>query len=315
MCQYSAKNGCFSEWHYIHLKNLLQTDAGSLIIESTAVSKIGRITNKDLCLFEHKHYLSHKKMLIFLKKIKNIPIFLQLSHSGRKGSAESPLIKKNTLLGKKERWITWGPSKIKRSENWSLPKKMSIEDIQTTINDFKNSAKLAFKAGYDGIEIHMAHGYLIHQFCSPISNLRSDSYGLKKKNYKFPMQILDSIIKIAPKDKIIGARITGNDHLKNGIKPKDCLRLVKKLKSIGIDYVCISSGGIIPVTKLNNKKVAFRLQLAKFIKKNADIIVRTSGNLNSKRIIKHIIKNQYIDFIAIGREFLKNKRFLKQNNF
>lgn len=315
MCQYSAINGCFSKWHYQHLKKLIQTNAGSLVIESTAISKIGRITKKDLCLFDNNHYRSHKRMLKYLKKIKNIPIILQLSHAGRKGSAESPLVKKNTLLSKKKGWTTWGPSKIKRSEKWSLPKEMSLKDIKTTINNFKTSAKLAFNAGYDGVEIHMAHGYLIHQFCSPISNLRLDKYGLKKKNYKFPIEILKSIKKITPKNKIIGARVTGDDHLVNGIKPTDCLTLVKKLRSKGLHYVCISSGGIIPITKLNNKKIAFRLKLARFIKKNVDITVRTSGHLNSKKIIKEIIDKQYIDLIAIGREFLRNKNFLKKINF
>ncbi len=315
MCQYSAINGCFSSWHYKHLKELIETNAGSLIIESTAISKIGRITKKDICLFNYKHYLSHKKMIKYLKKIKNIPIILQLSHAGRKGSAESPLIRKNTLLGKKGGWTTWAPSRIKRSKKWSLPKEMSLKDIKTTINNFRTSAKLAFKAGYDGVEIHMAHGYLIHQFCSPISNLRLDRYGLKKKNYKFPIEIIESIKKITPKNKIIGARVTGNDHLVNGIKPMDCLTLIKKLKSKGLHYVCISSGGIIPITKLNNKKIAFRLKLAKFIKKNVNIIVRTSGNLNSIQVIKNIIKKKEIDLIAIGREFLKNKKFLRTINF
>ncbi len=315
MCQYSSTDGCPTDWHYNHLKNLIETGAGSLIIESTAVSKIGRITKKDLCLFNKKHYHSHKKLIKFLKNIHDIPIILQLSHSGRKGSAEIPFIKKNTPLSKKKGWRTWAPSNLKRSKGWITPREMTLKDIKTVINEFKNASRLAFKAGYDGLEIHMAHGYLIHQFCSPISNLRKDEYGVKNNNFKFSIEIIEAIKKIIPKNKILGARLTGNDHLKNGIKPKDCINLIKKLKKRGLHYACISSGGIIPITKLNNKKKAFRLTLARSIKKKTNILIRTSGNLNSKKMIEKILNKRDIDLIAIGREFLKNNKFLEINNF
>ena len=125
---------------------------------------------------------------------------------------------------------------------------MNERDIKKVINQFKNTSRLAFKAGYDGVEIHMAHGYLIHQFCSPISNLRNDKY--KFNDFKFPLEIYEQINKIRPKNKIIGARVTGTDHLKNGIKIKDASNLINKLKKRGLDYICVSSGGIIPKTNL-----------------------------------------------------------------
>ena len=308
MCQYKAIDGCPTLWHYHHLRNLIETGAGSLTIESTAISIEGRITHSDLCLFNKKHFLKHKELVKNLKRVRDIPIILQLSHSGRKGSAEIPWIKKNKPL-KKKNWKTIAPSAISRAKEWPIPKEMSREKIFDTIKKFKSSANLAFRAGYDGVEIHMAHGYLIHQFCSPISNLRNDEFGIKNKDYKFPLEILKQINKIRPKYKIIGARVTGSDHLKNGIDISEAKNLVKKLKKSGLDYACISSGGIIPKTKLKASK-GFRFKMAAEIKKDCKIITRTSGMINDYKTIQKFLKNNRVDMVAIGRKFVEEKFFL-----
>tara|TARA_B100001029_G_C15031493_1_gene437274 strand:+ start:305 stop:1360 length:1056 start_codon:yes stop_codon:yes gene_type:complete len=308
MCQYKALNGSPGEWHYHHLRNLIETGAGSLTVESTAVSKVGKITHSDLCLYNHYHYLEHKKLIRYLKRIRNIPIIIQLSHSGRKGSTEIPWKKKNKTLNKKK-WQTLAPSSISRAKGWPRPKEMNLKKINEVIKQFENSAKLAFKAGYDGVEIHMAHGYLIHQFCSPISNLRNDQYGLKKKKYKFPIDIIKKIKKIKPKFKIIGARITGTDHLKKGIKLPDAKYLINLLKKEGLNYVCVSSGGIIPITNLK-ASIGFRFKMASEIKRDCKIITRVSGMINDYKTIHKFLKDSNVDFIAIGRKLIEDKFFL-----
>ena len=313
MCQYMAKKGCPTEWHYHHLRNLLETGAGSLVIESTAVSQVGRITKKDLCLYNNNHFQSHKKLVIYLKKIRKIPIILQICHSGRKGSAEVPWIKKNQYLKSKDKWKTMAPSALARTKSWPIPKAMSKIEIKKVTNQFVATAKLAFKAGYDGVEVHMANGYLVHQFCSPISNIRQDEYGLSNYKYKFPKEIIKYIKAIKPKNKIIGARVVGHDHLLNGIESNDCIDLLKILKKEGLDYACISSGGIIPKTNIKFFS-GFRIKMAEKIKKKSRLIIRTSGLIDNFSMLNKILKKDKIDLVAIGRKFINDKFYLYKYN-
>jgi len=315
MCQYSAKNGCPTEWHYAHLGSLATSGAGMLTIESTAVNMNGRITHADLCLKTKKQYREMKKLFLYLKKISNIPICLQIAHAGRKGSANIPWVKKNSTLNKKQSpWKTYSASKIKKDKGWPNPVELSQKKIKNIIQDYLNTAQLAKKIGFDGIEIHMAHGYLLHQFISPISNIRTDIYGGSLKNrLRLPTLIMKKINKIWPKNKILGARITATDHLKNGININQAVYFVKQLEKIGLNYVCVSSGGILTKTNLNPNKKAFRLRLATKIKKKTKILVRVSGNLNYPNLLKKVVGKK-VDFVAIARAFLRDPRWI-YNNF
>lgn len=312
MCQYSANNGSPSNWHYKHLSSLMSSGAGSLMLESTAVSKIGKITYKDLAIYSKKQTNDLKKLLIYLKKLNNkMPVGIQISHSGRKGSANLPWIKKGKSLSKKNNsWITAAPSPIKRSLGWPKPKEMNIQDIKKLIKDFKKAASAANYAGFDALEIHMAHGYLLHQFMSPISNIRNDKYGGSLNNRcRLLIEISQIVRKVWPKNKILGARITGSDHLPGGIDIEDSIYLVKNLEKIGFDYVCVSSGGILPKTNMKFK-MGFRTKISKKIKNKTRLKVSTTGMLGNLKLIEKGINNKNFDFVAIGRPFLKNPRWI-----
>lgn len=309
MCQYSGDKGSPTEWHYSHLSNLIKSGAGMVMIESTAVNKIGKISNLDLCLENEKQEKKFKDLKIFLNKINNIPIGIQISHSGRKGSTHVPWFKKNTPL-KNNSWKTISASSIRRSKGWPLPKKMTKNDIKKLINDFSQCAIRSNRVGFECLEVHMAHGYLLHQFLSPISNKRIDEYGGSLINRcSVPLEIAKKIRKVWPKNKILGARITGTDHLPGGINLKDSVYLVKQLEKIGFDYVCVSSGGILPITNMKSKR-AFRKNLSHYIKKNSSILVRTSGQIDSYDLANNIIKNNLVDFVAIGRKFINDPFWL-----
>lgn len=310
MCQYSAENGNPSAWHYFHLKKLMQAGSGLLMIESTAVSKEGMISKKDLSLRNQRNFIEFKRLINYLKKISSTKIGIQLSHSGRKGSSELPWIKSNFPLNKKNSWKTIAPSKIKRDKHWPNPKEASMRDLERVKTHFAKSAKYAKKIGFDCLEIHMAHGYLLHQFFSPISNKRKDHYGNNLKNRcKFLLEIAKKIRRIWPKGKILGARVTGSDWIKQGSTISDCIFLCKNLKKIGFNYVCVSSGGVVPKTKIKFKK-GYQVHLAQEIKNKVGIKVKTTGNITDLKHAEQIIKTGKADLVSFGRKFINSPTWL-----
>ncbi|MDC3071703.1 hypothetical protein OA046_01740 [Candidatus Pelagibacter sp.] len=315
MCQYSSLNGLPSSWHYQHLGKLALSGAGMLMLESTAISKKGKITHNDLCLFNNKQEKKLKKLFQFIKSISDIIVGIQISHSGRKGSAHIPWKKKNSPLNKREKkWITVAPSSIKKDIGWPKPKGLSLKNIKELKNDFKNCAMRAKRIGFNCLEIHMAHGYLLHEFFSPISNKRNDDYGGDiEKRSKLLIEIAHAIRKIWPKNRILGARITGTDHMKNGISIKDSKYLVKKLEKIGFNYVCVSSGGIISKTKMKQQK-GFRVKIAGKLRHETKIKIRTSGKIDSVKLVERILRANKCDFVAIGRKFLLDPHWLQKSN-
>lgn len=312
MCQYSGNNGCPSLWHYNHLSNLINSGAGMVMIESTAVSKNGKITHKDLCLSNSIQEKKFKNLKKFLNKIDKTPVGIQISHSGRKGSSHLPWIKKNMPLNKKNKsWQTYSASSIKRDKHWPKPKELSKKNLIKLLNQFKNTTMRAKRVGFECLELHMAHGYLMHQFLSPISNKRVDEYGLQKNNISiFPLKIAKEVRKIWPAKRILGARITATDHLPGGINLENSIFFVEKLKKIGFDYVCVSSGGILPITNMKIKN-SFRKNLSKEIKKKTSILVRTSGEIKNVSSAENLIKKNYVDFVAVGRKFVKDPNWIK----
>ena len=203
MCQYSSKNGNPSKWHYKHLLNLTSCGASMIILESTAIARNGRISPSDLCLYNNDHERNLRKLFYFLKSKNDTKIGIQISHSGRKGSSNIPWVKPNTPLVDKKSWQTYAPSPIARDKNWPTPKMLSIRDIKKIIVSFKKSATRAKKVGFDLLEIHMAHGYLLHQFFSPISNKRNDLYGGNLENRsRLLIEVSKAVRKVWPSNKI-----------------------------------------------------------------------------------------------------------------
>lgn len=309
MCQYSASKGSPSVWHYDHLKKMMQAGAGMMMIESTAVSKSGMITERDLVL--NNNFAEFKKLIKNLKKISNTKIGLQISHAGRKGSAEVPWIKPNyPIMNKKKSWPTFSASAIQRDSHWPFPKELSLKQIKKIIKDFQNAAIKAKRMNLDCLEIHMAHGYLLHQFFSPISNKRTDEYGGNIENRcRLLLEIATKVRKIWPKNRVLGARVNGFDWLKNGSSISDCVFLTKKLEKIGLDYVCVTSGGILPKTNIKYKP-GYQVFLAKKIKAETNLLVRTAGMIRDIEHAEKILKNKNADLISFGRKFINSPYWL-----
>ena len=311
MCQYSAEEGNPTKWHYGHLQQLAFSGAGMVMMESTAVNDDGRITLKDLTIKDQKNEHTLKKVVSYIKNLNNIPLGIQISHAGRKGSSHIPWNKPNYPLSPHEKsWQTFSASEIKRAAHWPRPNTLAAIDILQLIDDYKKAAIKADNIGFDCLEIHMAHGYLLHQFFSPISNKRNDSYGGNLTNRaRLLLEIVRDVRQVWPKGKIFGARITGKDWLKGGIMIEDAVWLARKLKDYGLDYICVSSGGIKPKTNLVLKP-GYQVHLAREIKKKTGIITRTAGLIKNLSHASEIIESGSADLIAFGRKFVSEPTWL-----
>ena len=221
-----------------------------------------------------------------------------------------PWVKSNFPLNNKAGWKTIAPSKIKRDNHWPNPKEANLKDLNKIKLDFIKSTIYAKKIGFDCLEVHMAHGYLLHQFFSPLSNRRKDLYGNNLKNRcKFLLEIATEIKKIWPKNRVLGARVNGSDWMVQGVSISDCIYLCQNLKKIGFDYVCVSSGGVIPKTKIKFKK-GYQVHLAQKIRETVGIKVKTTGSIHGIKHAEEIIKSGKADLVSFGRRFINSPTWL-----
>ena len=323
LCMYSAKNGVPNDWHFSHLSTYARAGVGIVFTEATAVQKVGRITPYCCGLWNDTQAEAYQKIASFIRSTGSIPA-IQLAHSGRKGSAKQPW-KGGTPLenqngGKEEvSWNTIAPSAIAVSQGWQTPAEMTIEEIKKLINDYVNAANRAISAGFKIIEIHAAHGYLLHSFLSPISNKRNDMYG---GSHNARIKLLKDII-IAIRNNIsekfpIFCRISAIDGLKNGWSIQDSIKLSDTLKNVGVDVIDCSSGGIIgrprfavneegePLKKNTDRGLGFQVPLASEIKKNVNIKTMAVGVIINPYQAEEILKTGQADLIAMGRELMYN---------
>ncbi len=312
MCQYSAINGVMTDWHAQHLMQLGFSAAGLIMVEATAVEKIGRITHHCVGIYDDKCIVSLKKNLLLAKSVApNKSCFgIQLAHAGRKASTQRPWEGRSALTKEEKPWKTICPSPIPFQETWHVPQEMKISDIERVKKQFISASLKAVEIGFDLIEIHGTHGYLLHQFLSPISNKRKDKYGGNLENrLRFPLEIFSSVKAVLPKEFPLGMRITGTEWENKGIDENEAIILAKELEKIGCHYVCVSSGGNTP-----NPKIPlgphYQVHLANKIKKNTNMIVRTVGMITDPFEANNIIINQDADMIAMARAFLSNPRWV-----
>jgi 2,4-dienoyl-CoA reductase-like NADH-dependent reductase (Old Yellow Enzyme family) len=310
MCQYSAVEGNANEWHTSHYMQMASSGAGMFVIESTAVNQIGRITYGDLGLYSDDNEESLAKMIKNCKKYSSAPIACQLSHSGRKGSVNLPWLGGKHLLKSEGSWNTVSASSIPRYDGGTIPSELSLSQLNNIRQDFIRSTQSAIKAKIDIVELHVAHGYLLHQFYSPISNHRTDEYGGSFTNrIKFILEVISDVRRVWPEQKPIGVRVTAQDWLEDGSTIDDCVNFVLELKDIGIDYICVSSGGILPITNLVSRP-GFQVNFANEIKRKTGMFVRAVGEIDDYKAAQEIIKSGYADLVAIGRGYLNDPHWV-----
>jgi 2,4-dienoyl-CoA reductase-like NADH-dependent reductase (Old Yellow Enzyme family) len=307
MCQYSAADGCMTDWHMVHLGHLAYSGAGLMVIEATGVTRDGRITHGCTGLYSDENEAAMARVVQACRRLSQNPIGVQLAHAGRKASTHVTWKGGKSLGPGDSPWQTVAPSPIPFGEGYHVPHEMTASEIKTLVEDFVGAALRAKRIGLDAVELHSAHGYLLHQFLSPLSNQRKDEYG--KNRMKAPLEVAAAVREVWPKERALGARISGGDWMDGGLGPDDAVAYAKELKHIGYDYVCVSSGALSPLARMKvepNYQVGF----ASEVKKHVPIAVRAVGMIADPEQAEEIVASGKADMIAMARAFLDNPRWV-----
>lgn len=313
MCIFSAsKDGKPNSLHLIHYGNLALRGAGLIIVEATAVQEVGRISPCDLGLWNDEQIEPLKKIVEFIH-FQGSFAGIQLAHAGRKGSGPSGLlrgIKSSMSTIEENGWPDKivGPSPIPLEDGWTAPNELTKEQIKQLINDFAQAARRANEAGFDVVEIHAAHGYLIHEFLSPITNKRTDEYGGSFENrIRLCLEVIEAIKAQWPAEKALFIRFSCSDYMEGGWNIEETAKLCSIIKKMGIDLVDCSSGGLDPKQKLPELVLGYQVPFAKEVKKqNPDMLVTAVGLINSGKQAEEILQSGVADAITVGRAFLRD---------
>jgi NADPH2 dehydrogenase len=304
MCQYSADDGSATDWHMMHLGMLANSGAALVVVEATAVERIGRITHGCLGLYSDHNELALGRVIAQCRRRGTAKFGIQIAHAGRKASAQLPWEGGQALKTGQDPWPTVAPSAVPAGTDWHTPAEMTEADMARVRDAFLNSIKRALRIGFDAIELHMAHGYLFHSFMSPISNQRKDGFGGSMDNrLKFPLEVARAARALVPKEIPLGARITGSDWRDGGLTPDDAVTIAKALKGAGLNFICVSSGGI----TLDNGQPetdGYKEAIQERVRKEAGIPSRAVGLIFTPRQAEDIVAKGQADQIAMARAFL-----------
>lgn len=310
MCQYMAEDGCASDWHMQHLGGLVLSGAGLVMLEATGVARDGRITHGCLGLYSDANEAAQADLLARLRRmaLPGTRIGVQLSHAGRKGSARRPVEGGGPSQGR-DAWPTLAPSALPHRAGWPLPAPATEADLDRIEADFAQAARRAHRAGFDLVEIHMAHGYLLHQFLSPLANRRDDAWGGDpSRRMAFPLRIAERLRAELP-GLALGARITGQDWAEGGIGPAEAQALAVALKAAGLDYVCVTSGGIPVAQPLHDAPETEHPALAEGVRRASGLVTRAVGGITTAAQAEAILRAGQADQVALGTAFLDDPRW------
>jgi 2,4-dienoyl-CoA reductase-like NADH-dependent reductase (Old Yellow Enzyme family) len=314
MCQYSAQDGHVADWHLVHLGKFAQGGAAAVFVEATAVEKRGRITHGDTGIWDDAHIAGLQRIAAFVKSQGAVPA-IQLAHAGRKASmarpwhGNGPLTQEDLQRGDKP-WGIVAPTDAAIGEEWLRPRAFEKGDFQVLLNAYRNAVRRAHAAGFEILELHAAHGYLLHTFLSPISNTRKDEYGGSLENrMRFPLEVAKEVRNAWPAGKPLFMRVSSIDDVEGGWGVDDTVLFSRQLKAIGVDVVDCSSGGILGSATAATKTIlqrvpGFQIPFAERVKKEAGLMTMAVGLILTPQQAEEALQAGRADLIAIGREAL-----------
>jgi len=309
MCQYSAENGCMNDWHLIHLGHLSISGAALLTVESTAVLPDGRITWADVGLWNDETEMAMSSTLDRIRRWSSIPIGIQLNHAGRKASTEVPWVGGAQIASSAPNgWQTEAPSSIPYAEGQMSPQMLDRDRLRDIRDAFVLSAKRARRIGLDLIQLHCAHGYLLHQFLSPLSNQRDDTYGGSLENrMRFPLEVFGAVRQAIP-DRPVSVRISGTDWVDGGWDIEQTCAFAAMLEAAGCDAFHISSGGLHPAQRIPVGP-SYQVPLARAVKTAVGIPVVAVGLITGFDQAEAIVATREADMVALARTILYDPRW------
>jgi 2,4-dienoyl-CoA reductase-like NADH-dependent reductase (Old Yellow Enzyme family) len=305
MCQYSAVDGTANDWHLVHLGSRAVGGAGLVMVEASAVEERGRISHADLGIWKDDHIEPLQKIARFLKENGAIP-GMQIAHAGRKASTEVPWRGGQPLKGRATAWQPVAPSAVAFTTDHAVPEELAIAEIHGIVSAFAAAAQRAASAGFEILEIHAAHGYLIHEFLSPLANHRTDQYGGALENRtRFAREVVSAVRSIWPDRFPLFMRISATDWMDGGWTVEDSVALGRMVKPLGVDLIDCSSGGTSPAAQI---KVGpgFQVPFAEIVRRDAGIPTGAVGLITDAAQADEIIKSGQADMVLLAREFLRD---------
>lgn len=309
MCQYSAHHGSMTDWHVQHLGNLALSGAAMLVIEATGVTAEGRITPWCTGLWSDDNERAMKRVVDFVRTISPVRIGVQLNHAGRKASAHKPWEGRGPLAADEGAWTTCAPSEIALAPGWPTPAALDRAGLEALLEAYTEAARRACRIGLDFIEMHSTHGYLLSEFLSPLANKREDEYGGSLENrMRFPLEVFRALRAAWPREKPMGAKISGTDFAPGGWTPDDSVVYSRALKALGCDYVTVSGGGVVLDSKVPVSP-GYQVPFAERVREETGITTGAVGLIVDPQQAETIVASGKADFVALARGMLYDPRW------
>ena len=310
MCQYSATNGTPGDWHMMHLGHMAISGAGLLICEATGVSKKGRITPDCTGLYSDENEAAFAELVTLCKSIAPLKMGIQLSHAGRKGSTRAPWLDGGPLTPEEGAWKTPAPSPVPYLDGWTPPREMDAGDFKQAKTDFVAATNRAAKIGFDLVELHMAHGYLLHQFLSPITNQRIDAFGGDLEGrMRFPLEVFEAVRAAFPSDLPVVVRLSASDWIEGGWDLDQSVLFCQHLKDLGCDLIHVSSGGLDQRQQIRTGP-GYQVAMSECIRRKVDIPTMAVGEITEPIQAETIIRTGQADAVALARGLLWDPRWV-----
>ncbi|MGD9632634.1 MAG: NADH:flavin oxidoreductase/NADH oxidase [Pirellulales bacterium] len=304
MCQYSAVDGMPNDWHFVHLGSRAAGGVGLVVVEATAVVSDGRISPGDTGIWSDAHAKAFARIAAFVKS-QGAAAGIQLAHAGRKASCDVPWKGGQQLGLDAGGWETVGPSAIAFQEGERPPRELSVREIDGVVDAFEAAARRALAAGFEVIEIHAAHGYLLHEFLSPLANRRGDDYGGSLENrMRLVLRVTERLRGVVPRELPLLIRISATDWVEGGWDIEQSVELARRVKSLGVDLVDASSGGMVPQAQIPVGK-GYQVPFARQIREEAKVATGAVGLIVEIEQANDIITGGDADLVSVGRELLR----------